>query len=115
MLAPSTHDDLFATLDSAMVAIEFAHITGDREVHAAAERELRDAVAEALARGYILDALNCEVGDVVQNRHGDTGTIIDLRACPVTPRITVRWDAPTPHPTVFTAADLTRGALGHHR
>lgn len=113
--ATLTHDDLFDGLANAQIAIEFAHIVEDHQTHLAAEADLTHLVAEALSRGYILDTFNCEIGDPVQNNAGDTGTVTDLRVSTLAPRIDVRWDAPSPHRTVFTAAHLSAGELRHQR
>jgi hypothetical protein len=109
------HTDLFAALDSALIAVEFADITGAHGVHAAAKREADTAAAVALARGYILDPINCCLGDEVQNLHGDTGSIIEMCTSDATPHIEVRWDAPSTHPTTFTTPNLLAGHLRHRR
>lgn len=116
-MATSTlnHTDLFAALDSAMIAVEFAHITGEVGLAEASEQEVREVVAEAISRGYILDALNCQTDDQVQNLHGDTGHITAIHASPHAPRIDVHWDAPTEQPVSFTAATLAAGHLRHRR
>lgn len=117
-LAPTatawTHTDIFAALDEAEIAAEFAKITGEHDTLAAAENGIITLVGEALNRGFILDALNCEVGDEVQNHYSDTGVITNITPGP-TNCIEVCWDAPSPYPSRFTTPDLLTGALRHRR
>lgn len=106
---PGFPADLFARLDEARIAAEFARLTGEDDILAAAECTSDMLIEDILDLGYILDTRQVTAGMPVQNMHGDTGSSLTI-----TPAlVTVRWDAPSNRATTFSSVALAEGALRH--